>query len=48
MPEMDPDETPVRPTGFDLTRQQSLGVSVRALAEILGAAATEMRVRNMI
>ncbi len=40
--------TPVRATGFDLTRQASLGVAVRDLPEILGAAVAELRARNMI
>lgn len=48
MPAVDPDEVPVRPTAFDLTRQRSLGVAIRDLPGILGAAVAEMQSRGMI
>ena len=37
-PRLEPGVVPVRATGFDLTRQASLGVAVRDLPEILAAA----------
>ena len=48
MPAVDPNEVTERATGFDLTRQQSLGVEVRDLPLIIGAAVAEMQSRGMI
>ena len=48
MPEPDPDEVPVRPTQFDLSRQNSLGVNLRGLDEIIGGLVTELKRREMI
>lgn len=47
-PRLEAGVVPVRATGFDLTRQASLGVTVRDLPEILAAAVAELRARNMI
>jgi nucleoside-diphosphate-sugar epimerase len=48
MPPPDPDEVPVRATQFDLTRQNSLGVTVRGLDEILEGQVAELNRRKMI
>jgi len=48
MPVPDPDEVPVRPTQFDLSRQDSLGVEVRGLDEIIGGLVEELKRRRMI
>ncbi len=47
-PAWDPDETPVRATQFDLTRQNSLGVNVRGLDEMLEGYIAELKHREMI
>ena len=47
-PRLEPGVVPVRATGFDLTRQASLGVAVRDLPEILAAAVAELRARGMV
>lgn len=48
MPEIDPDEVPIRPTQFDLTRRDSLGVEVRDLDAILEGVARELERRDMM
>jgi dihydroflavonol-4-reductase len=48
MPAADPDVERVRPTQFDLSRQNSLGVAVRGLDEILEGVMGELRRRGMI
>ncbi len=48
MPPIDPDEVAVRPTQFDLTRQNSLGVTLRGLDEMLEAHVQELVRRAMI
>lgn len=48
MPQIDPDEAPVRPTQFDLTRQQSLGVEVRDLDATLEGVVQELKRRDMM
>ena len=48
MPEWDPAEEPVRPTQFDLTRQNSLGVDERGLDEMLAGFVAELKRREMI
>lgn len=48
MPPLDADEVPVRPTQFDLSRQNSLGVNLRGLDEIIGGLVEELKRREMI
>lgn len=48
MPAMDPDETPVRPTQFDLSRQDTLGVALRDIDEILAGVVGELNRREMV
>ena len=48
MPPPGPDEVPVRPTQFDLSRQASLDVNVRGLDEMLAGLVAELRRRQMI
>ena len=48
MPEPDPDEVPVRATQFDLRRQDSLGVNLRGLDDIIGGLVEELKRREMI
>jgi len=48
MPPGDPAEVPVRATQFDLTRQNSLGVNVRGLDEMLEGFVGELKRREMI
>ncbi len=48
MPAPDPNEVPVRATQFDLTRQNSLGVKLRGLDEMLAGLVEELRRREMI
>lgn len=48
MPEPDPNEVPVRATQFDLSRQNSLGVNVRGLDEMLDGVIAELHRRQMI
>ena len=48
MPAPDPDEEPVRPTEFDLSRRDSLGVELRDLDEIIGGLVDELKRRQMI
>ncbi|NKB50489.1 MAG: NAD-dependent epimerase/dehydratase family protein [Alphaproteobacteria bacterium] len=48
MPAADPDAVPVRATQFDLTRQNSLGVNVRGLDEMLAGVIAELQRRRMI
>lgn len=48
MPQTDPDETPVRATQFDLTRQATLGVELRGLEEMLDGLVKELTRRKMI
>ncbi|MBF2756028.1 MAG: NAD-dependent epimerase/dehydratase family protein [Gammaproteobacteria bacterium AqS3] len=47
-PPVDPEEVPIRPTGFDLTRRDSLGVPLRDLDEILQAVVDELNRRGML
>ncbi len=48
MPQPDPDEVPVRPTQFDLSRRDSLGVTVRGLDDMLAGVVEELHRRKMI
>lgn len=48
MPLIDPDEVPVSPTRFDLTRQASLGVRLRGLDEMMVGLVAELQRRRMI
>lgn len=48
MPDIDPNEIPVTPTAFDLTRQASLGVELRDIREILKAVVEELNKRKLI
>lgn len=48
MPRPDPDEVPVRATQFDLTRQNSLGTSLRGLDEMFEGLVEELNRRKMI
>lgn len=48
MPQPDPNEVPVRPTQFDLTRQNSLGATLRGLDAMLGGLIDELIRRQMI
>jgi nucleoside-diphosphate-sugar epimerase len=48
MPPIDPDEVPVTPTRFDLTRQASLGVDMRDLDAMMGGLVAELRRRQMV
>lgn len=48
MPPFDDSETPVRPTAFDTSRRDSLGVSVRGLDDIMAAHVTAMRAHGLI
>lgn len=48
MPPIDPDEVPVAPTRFDLTRQASLGVRLRGLDEMMEDLVAELQRRGMI
>jgi nucleoside-diphosphate-sugar epimerase len=48
MPPIDPNEAPVRATTFDLSRQDSLGVDIRDLDDILIAVVEELHRREMI
>jgi len=48
MPAIDPDEALIRATTFDLTRQDSLGVDIRDLDDILIAVIGELKRREMI
>ena len=48
MPKPYPEELPVRATQFDLTRQNSLGVNVRGLDEMLEGLVAELKRREMI
>ena len=48
MPALDPEETPVRATQFDLSRQASLGVSIRDIDEILAGLVGELTRRQMM
>ena len=48
MPPPDPDEIPVRATQFDLTRQESLGASLRGLDAMLEGLVEELYRREMI
>lgn len=47
-PPVDPDVERVRPTQFDLSRQNSLGVAVRGLDEILEGVVEELKRRGMV
>ena len=47
-PTPDPDEVPVRATQFDLSRQASLGVTLRGLDDMLADLVAELRRRDMI
>ena len=47
-PAWDPDIEPVRATQFDLSRQNTLGVSVRGLDEMLEGFVAELKRREMI
>ncbi len=48
MPAIDPNETPVRATQFDLTRQATLGVEIRDMDTILESLVAELKRREMI
>ena len=48
MPPIDPGEIPVRPTAFELTRQNTLGVHIRGLDEMIRAHVEELERRRMI
>lgn len=48
VPPFPEDETPARATQFDLTRQNSLGVKLRGLDEIIGGVVEELQRRKMI
>jgi hypothetical protein len=48
MPAIDPNEVPVRPTRFDLTRQASLGVRLRDLDTMMTGLVAELQRRRMI
>lgn len=48
MPAVNLDEAPVRPTTFDLSRRDSLGVEVRGLEAILQGVVGELRRRDMV
>lgn len=48
LPPIDPDEIPVRPTRFDLTRQATLGARLRDLDEMMVGQVEELRRREMI
>jgi nucleoside-diphosphate-sugar epimerase len=48
IPPIDPDEVPVPPTRFDLTRQASLGVKLRSLDEMMAGLVAELQRRGMI
>ncbi len=48
MPAVDPNETPVRATQFDLSRQATLGIEIRDIDEILEGVVTELTRREMI
>ena len=48
MPPIDPDEVPVRPTHFDLTRQATLGARLRDLDDMMTGLVEELHRRNMI
>lgn len=48
MPPIDEDETPVRPTAFDTTRRDSLGVTLRGLDEIMQAHIEAIRAHGLI
>ncbi len=47
-PKYDPNEKPVRPTQFDLTRRDSLGVKLRDLPDILKDVVVELKDRELI
>ena len=47
-PAFDPDVTPAKATQFDLSRRDSLGVSLRDLPEIMESVVQELRRREMI
>ena len=48
IPPIDPDEVPVRPTRFDLTRQGTLGVKLRGLDAMMAGLVEELQRRRMI
>lgn len=48
LPEFPADETPVRPTQFDLTRQDTLGCELHGLDEMVGAVVQELQRREML
>ena len=48
MPASDPDEVPVQPTRFDLTRQKSLGAELRGLDPMMEGVIAELVRRKMI
>lgn len=48
MPALEADEVPIKPTAFDLTRRDSLGVPVRDLDEIVAGTVEELKRRQMI
>lgn len=48
MPPIDPDEVPVAPTRFDLTRQDSLDVRLRGLDPMMAGLVAELDRRKMI
>lgn len=48
VPPFPDDESPARATQFDLTRQNSLGVKLRGLDEIVEGVVVELKRRNMI
>lgn len=48
MPAIDPNETPVRATQFDLSRQATLGVEIRDIDAILDGVVAELARREMI
>lgn len=48
MPPIDETETPVRPTAFDTTRRDSLGVNLRGLDEIMKAHIDAIRAHGLI
>ena len=48
MPPIDPDEVPVRPTAFDTSRRDSLGVNLRDLDAIIGSHVEAIRAHDLI
>ena len=48
MPNIDPEEFPVRETQIDFSRQKSLGVSIRGIKDMFKDLIKELYRRNMI